>query len=515
MTIGNCITSIEDYTFLGCTGLTSIEIPNSVISIGNDAFRGCSGLESITIPNNITNIGKYAFYGCSGLTSIIISNSVTSIEDYVFYGCSGLTSIVIPNIVTSIGNYAFYGCSGLTSIKFPNSITNIGGEAFRGCSNLTSIVFPNNVTSIGNYAFYGCSSLTNVTSKATTAPTIGHEVFTNIASTATLNYPVGSDYSNWTRYFASKNEFIQLCYKVISESDKTAEIVASAAKYTGNIVIPSIIDEYSITRIADRAFSKCTSLSSIEVPNSVTSIGSCAFEGCTNLKQVHISDIAAWCNIDFCDNHSNPLFYAHNLYLNRKSVKDLIIPLGVTEIKDYAFYSFTGLTSIEIPNCVTRIGDYAFYDCTGVIDITIPNGVKAIGNDAFKACSNIETLYISSTIESIGEHAFTACNNIFEVRIGAKKAVAASQNIFSNDVYNNAYLYVPIGRKDFYAKTSPWSNFLIKEMDFTGIEQLKEEPKVDTGQNTSIKTAYDVLGRKVKDPTNGIYIIDGKKVFIK
>ena len=67
---------------------------------------------------------------------------------------------------------------------------------------------------------------------------------------------------------------------------------------------------------------------------------------------------------------------------------------------------------------------------------------------------------------------------------------------------------MPTDRKDFYAKTSPWSNFIIREMDFTGIEELKSE-------NGKVKTIYDLNGRAVEKPANGIYIIDGKKVLIK
>lgn len=120
----------------------SISIPENVInggvtysvtSIGNDAFYGCSGLTSITIPNSVTSIGAYAFYWCSGLTSITIPNSVTSIGDGAFSQCSRLTSIAIPNSVTSIGIRAFEYCKGLTSITIPNSVTSIGESAFAGC----------------------------------------------------------------------------------------------------------------------------------------------------------------------------------------------------------------------------------------------------------------------------------------------------------------------------------------------------------------------------------------------
>ena len=103
-------------TFIQCTAISEVNIPNGVIIIGGNAFNNCIGLTSITIPNSVTSIGNYAFYYCTNLTSITIPNSVTTIGHGAFSSCSGLTSVTIGNGVTTIGQSAFSNCSGLTSI---------------------------------------------------------------------------------------------------------------------------------------------------------------------------------------------------------------------------------------------------------------------------------------------------------------------------------------------------------------------------------------------------------------
>ena len=182
------ITSIGNYAFYGCDGLTSIEIPNSVTSIGNSAFYGCEGLTSIEIPNSVTSIGGGAFYYCYGLKSVVIPNSVTSIGGGAFGYCHRLTSIEIPNSVTSIGNYAFEGCHGLTSIEIPNSVTSIGNYAFNNCDSLTSVksyILAENLFAIDNYVFYNvdkntCTLYVPAGAKETYAATEGWSEFTNI-----------------------------------------------------------------------------------------------------------------------------------------------------------------------------------------------------------------------------------------------------------------------------------------------------------------------------------------------
>ena len=180
-----------------------------------------------------------------------------------------------------------------------------------------------------------------------------------------------------------------------------------------SVTIPETINGYTVTSIGEWAFSRCTSLTSIVIPDSVTSIGDRAFVYCDSLTSVFISDIAAWCNISFNGAaYSNPLCYAENLYLNGQLVTDLVIPDGVTSIGYRAFYNCSGLTSIVIPDSVTRIGSHAFYSCDSLASVVIGDSVTSIGSHAFYYCDSLTSIVIPDSVTSIGERAFEDCTSL-------------------------------------------------------------------------------------------------------
>lgn len=160
-------------------------------------------------------------------------------------------------------------------------------------------------------------------------------------------------------------------YYNYAPSTQTATVTYKSSPnrgYSGIVRIPDKIvfdgTTYSVTSIDNYAFADCSSLTEITIPTSITSIGNGAFNDCDGLTKVHISDLSAWCKINFEGGvFSNPLSYARHLYLNDEEITNLIIPDGVTKISDYAFSGCSGLTEVTIPNSVTSIGSVAFYIC--------------------------------------------------------------------------------------------------------------------------------------------------------
>ncbi|MBR5104847.1 MAG: leucine-rich repeat protein, partial [Alistipes sp.] len=236
------------------------------------------------------------------------------------------------------------------------------------------------------------------------------------------------------------------------------EIKAEA--YKGNTELKSIIIPNSVTEIQDNAFLDCKSLESITIPNSVTKIGKDAFKGCYRLKSVHISDLSAWCKIEFADILSTPLRNGTSLYLKGRLVTSLTIPTDITEIKPYAFMDCFSLTSVTIPNSVTKIGSFAFYGCRSLTSITIGNRVTSIGSYAFDGCTSLTNITIPNSVTKIGSCAFYDCNKLSKVYC---TPTTPPSGYYIKDMFkNNAsgrVIYVPRASVRAYKKASVWSEY--------------------------------------------------------
>ena len=374
---------------------------NKVTSIGISAFEGCTSLTSITIPDSVTSIGSYAFENCTSLMSITIPESVTSIGYRAFEGCTSLTSVTIPDSVTSIVAGAFEGCTSLTSITIPDSVTSIGGYAFRDCTSLTSITIPDSVTSIGDNAFEGCTSLMSITIP-NSVTSIGRYAFYNCRSLTSITIPDG------------------------------------------------------VTEIGVYAFSR--GLTSVTIGKGLTTVKEKAFYYCSNLKSVYISDLAAWCNIDFEETNSNPLCQGGKLFINGVEATEVVIPDGVTSIKKYTFRGCTSLTSITIPDSVTSIRDNAFEGCTSLTSVTIPDSVISIGEDAFRSCTSLTSITIPVSVTWIGEWAFSFCSSLKEVYCKPTTPPSGGHSTFDN-IASGRTIYVPRNSLEAYKAASGWKDY--------------------------------------------------------
>ena len=497
LVIPNGIASIPSYAFAYQTGITSVTIPNSVTDIGGYAFSGCAAEIIWDGTPTITAIGGYAFAGYAG-TSITIPNGVTSIGDYAFSGSTTEIAWGDAPTIAAISSKAFSGYKG-TSLIIPDSVEQIAKGALQNLP-LESITIPfvggkkdgtgatnfgyifgasiygynddyvpaslkeviiTGGASIGRGAFSGCSSLESMT-----IPFVGAEA--DKTAEDTYQYPFGyifgtSSYTGGTaveQYYYGYNTYTSTTYYIpsslrsvtvtggnilcgafsncsmltsITIPDSVTSIGQAAFYNCGSLT--SVIIGSGVTSIGERAFNDCTSLTSVTIPSSVTSIGNYAFEDCA--AEIIWGDAPTITEI-------GPLAFANY------AGTSITIPDSVTSISDDAFSYCTSLTSVTIPDSVTSVGNAAFDDCTGLTSVTIGNGVTSIGELAFGHCPSLERLTVApgnpkfhsagncvietatgtliqgcknsvipddGSVTSIGEWAFAGCDSLNSITI--------------------------------------------------------------------------------------------------
>ena len=445
-------------------GNTIVEIPSTITydkkqytvkGIQEHSFSR-DDIVSVSLPSSIIWIEKWAFCN-SGITSIVIPSSVTSIDYGAFSGCKSLVTLSLNSSLT-IGAQAFSYCSSLSSVSIPSGSV-VGGSAFSDCTSLTSVVIPENVT-LGSYVFSGCTGLTTVEIRRSST---GESTFYGCTSLTKVTF------------------------------DSTVKTIEKEC-FSGCTGLTSFVVPNTIEKIDDGAFQNCTNLTSLTLGSGLKTMGSSyngagIVSGCTNLQKIIIPDIASWCNVDIMLHWDNKgdLFYNGRLYSDENTeVNKLVIPEGVTTIKNHVFYGCKNIESVSIASTVESIGEQAFEGCpitkviipdiasyckvsapvsfwdqnkmmnlysddeTEVTDLVIPEGVTTIGSYLFGKFT-ITSLTLPNSLKTIDAYAFYGCSRLNTILMGK-----GLQSLDSNSIYLDNDSWKP----DFYiiASTPPTYN---------------------------------------------------------
>ncbi|MBP3408733.1 MAG: leucine-rich repeat protein [Bacteroidaceae bacterium] len=495
---------VGNYAFNGCTSLNSATISNNGY-IGESAFSDCSSLVTATLGDSIASIGASAFYGCSKLSGIVIPDAVTRIGSKVFENCKSLETVKVGNGTKSINSYAFSGCSALSSITLGDSIATIGSDAFYSCSSLPEIVIPQSVTRINSYAFDNCTALADVIIEdRATALSLGSNGSSPLFSDCPLDsvyiggkitYSTSSSYgySPFYRNTSLRSVFI---------TDTEEEVYDNEFYGCSNLKNVSIGN--GVKKIGNWAFSGCSALDYFAFGKSVQSIGEEAFSDCNNVTQIisraktpptcgaqALDDINKWnCTLWVPEKYKAE-------YQSAEQWKEFFFVEGI------AAQTYT----------VTFIVDGEVYDTLSVEygeKITLPDTPVKEGHTFSGWSEAPETMPANDiTIEgtfSINSYTVTFMidGEVYEtatVEFGAEIELPTPPE-------KEGYIFGGwVGVPD----SMPAQNVVIEGeyiVDTTGINDVKTE-------SSNVRTVYDLQGRKVENPTNGIYIVNGKKVFVK
>ena len=361
--------NINNYYYFIPTDIKTVTVTNDN-RLADNAFYNCANITAVNL-SRCTSLGNTAFGNCEKLSTVTLPDKLTSIGNSAFSNCTGLTAIQLPSSLKTIGNSAFYQCKNIKECNLPASLTTIGEYAFEGCSGVTELTVPDSVTSIGYGAFIGMP-LTKLT-----VPFIGKGM-TSTDQDGILGYWFGSG--------------------SIKQLYNSSTYVSCA--------IPTTLKEVTVTRatrIPYGAFSNCSFIEKIDIPDTVTSIEDRAFYNCSGLSEINIPNgIKEIKPYTFC---------------GCSNLKGINLPDSVTTIGNYAFAGCKSITSAALPNRVTSIGSYAFSNCTGLTAIQLPSSLKTIGNSAFYQCKNIKECNLPASLTTIGEYAFEGCSGVTELTV--------------------------------------------------------------------------------------------------
>lgn len=420
-TITCTVTAIGYNAFYECKSLTTVKMAGTVTKIEGRAFQRCAALESLELSDNIASIGEFAFSSCSVLESVEFPPALKTIGRDAFENCSMLRIVTLNEGLESIGESAFAGNNAMLSLTFPSTLKSIGGSAFYRCNVLRKVTFNGAVASVGFRAFDYSFALKEVHckdieswcgmgfSESTGNPlTIAHKLY--IGGEEVTDLVIPATVETIAPYAFHTLETL----KSVVISDGVKKIGRNAFSSTpalesvdfGNTLehidtsafnssaIKSAHFPNTVKILGNTAFERCEALESVSWSSGMELVGEGAFSYNSALAQVDISDLAAWCRVDF-KNNSNPLRFAGRFTLNGEDILDLVIPDGITEILPNTFEGGGSFKSVKIPDGVKSIGYHSFWGCTSIRSLYIGTGLNQLDLYKFGGSSEITKLYIA------------------------------------------------------------------------------------------------------------------------
>ena len=398
------VTMINNEAFYNNKFLINITLPDSLVSIGYRAFSYCSSLKSVIIPDGVTEIVSATFSGCSSLQSVQIPNSVKCIGHSAFYECTSLKSITIPDSVTEItggdSSYRTYGafgmCTSLESVKLSENLERIDSRTFNGCTALKNITIPGSVKSIGVYAFNGTAIINNQTGVFKYVDKwliYAFGDFNENGDGTYIDVVIPSDTNGIAENALGIANYYINNLIIPANVSSVGDIIE---KYTyddfnQSYYINNLIFENGVTNIESRAFNRNSQIKNIVLPKSLESIGSSAFNDCKSLQNIEIN---------------GGTIIGQSAFSGCTELKEIILPNCTKVIENNAFSRCSSLKSVTLSNSVTSIGDLAFANCTSLASITIPDSVKSINYWAFEGCTSLKSINIPDSVTDIGQYAF-------------------------------------------------------------------------------------------------------------
>lgn len=355
------MTEIATGTFSNCRGLWGeLEIPTKIVSIGSNAFDKCTGFTGdLTIPQNVRSIGVAAFMNCIGLNGrLTISEGVITLADYAFRYTGFTGKLVLPETITSIGSMVFQETK-IEEVVLPGSCNEWGEGCFNICSHLTKVILPENMLVIPDLS--NCENLTDVQIP---------ESVTTIESYTFQNTGI---------------QHIRLSKNI----RKIGKMAFGQCRYLQTVEFDP---EIKLTTIENSTFCE-TPIETITIPRSVEVIGVFAFSGCDKLKSIRFDAGSA---LKRLDDGGSSRYGAGGAFSDCTALTDIILPQSLTYIGAGTFNNCTSLQSIALPESVRNIGADAFYQCAALQTITIPKEVTRIGSRAFLGCISLRSFYSDS-----------------------------------------------------------------------------------------------------------------------